>query len=82
MGRECRTHGRYENSTKHLVENLKGRNYLRDLDVDERIILKNKEIGCDYVDSIHLAQDKDQWRSLVKTNDSSDNIKERNFLTS
>jgi hypothetical protein len=26
-----------------------------------------KEIGCDYVDWIHLAQDGDWWRYLVNT---------------
>jgi hypothetical protein len=26
-----------------------------------------KQIGCESVEYIHLAQDRDQWRSLVNT---------------
>jgi hypothetical protein len=36
------------------LENLKGRDHLKDLDVDP------KEIGWEVVDWIHLAQDRDQ----------------------
>jgi hypothetical protein len=31
------------------------------------IIMDLKETGCNVVDSIHLAQDMDQWRTLVNT---------------
>jgi len=31
------------------------------------IKLDLKEVGCEAVDSIHIAQDRDQWRALVKT---------------
>jgi len=29
--------------------------------------MKLREISCEYVDWIHLAQDDDQWRTLVDT---------------
>jgi hypothetical protein len=42
------------------LEQLKGRDNLNDIDVDERIILKCiKEIGFQGVDWIHLAQNRD-----------------------
>jgi hypothetical protein len=48
--------------------NLKGRDHLEDLSVDGKIILEwIREIGWEGVDWMHLAQDKDQWRALVKT---------------
>jgi len=41
------------------------------------------QIVCEGVDWIHLAQDRDQWRTLVKTvMDLLVPQKERNFLTS
>jgi hypothetical protein len=33
----------------------------------DNIKMDLREIGCDGVDCIHMAQDKDQWRALVNT---------------
>jgi hypothetical protein len=40
MGKACRTHGSDENACKILLENVKGRDYLEDLDVDGSILFK------------------------------------------
>jgi len=41
------------------LENLKGRDYSEDLDVDGRIILDLKYMGWETVDRINLVQDSD-----------------------
>jgi hypothetical protein len=47
------------------MENLKGRDHMEDLGVDGRIILEwILGVGVDW---IHLAQDRDQWQTLVNT---------------
>jgi hypothetical protein len=53
---------------KFLWEVLKGRDYLKDLGIDGRIILKwiFKEIRLEAVDWIHLA-DRNSWQALVNT---------------
>jgi hypothetical protein len=58
---------RWEISIKFRWENLTGRYSSEDIDVDERIILEwiLKEIGCEGVDWIHLAQDREEWRAVV-----------------
>jgi hypothetical protein len=45
----------------------KGRDHWEDQDVDGWTILKMdlREIECDSIDLIDLAQDRDQWRALV-----------------
>jgi hypothetical protein len=50
-----------------LFKILKVRDHLEALIFNERIILKGvlKEIGCEDVDWLHLAQDRDQWQALV-----------------
>jgi hypothetical protein len=42
---------------------------LGDLGVNGRIILKRilMEVGCEDMDYIHLAQDREQWLALMKT---------------
>jgi phosphoribosyl-ATP pyrophosphohydrolase len=42
---------------------------LEDLDIDGKIIINQilKKIGCEGVEWIHLAQDRDQWQALVST---------------
>jgi hypothetical protein len=50
-----------------LVGNLKRRDHSLDLDVDGRIRLNLREIGWEGMDWILLAQDRNQWRALVKT---------------
>jgi hypothetical protein len=34
---------------------------------EEGIIMDRREVGLDYMDLIDLAQDRDQWRTLVNT---------------
>jgi hypothetical protein len=63
----CSTHGRDEKGIQSFwSENLKGRKYSEDPDVDGRIILEwilGKYERCwEVVDWFHLAKDKDQWR--------------------
>jgi len=49
-----------------LVENLKGRDHLEDLGIEEvNIRMYPREIGWESVDWMHLAQDRDQWQALV-----------------
>jgi hypothetical protein len=50
-----------------LSENLKRREHLEDLDVDERRTVDwiSRETGCEGVEWMLLAQDRDQWRVLV-----------------
>jgi hypothetical protein len=61
---------------------LKGRDHLGYLGVDERTILK-WILKTYSVDWVHLAQDKDQWRAVVKTvMHHRVSQKVRNFLTS
>jgi hypothetical protein len=55
---------------KFWLESLKGRYNLGDLCIDGReddIIMNFKEIGCEDVNWIRLAQDKSQWRALINT---------------
>jgi hypothetical protein len=46
------------------LENLKGRDHLEDLYVDN-IRINLRETGWEGVDWMHLAQDRDQWWALV-----------------
>jgi len=39
-----------------------------------------KEKGCEDIDWIHVAQDKDQWLDFVNTNEPSCSIKHGKFL--
>jgi phage pi2 protein 07 len=66
-GGVCSTHESDVNAQES--KDLKEREHLRDKHADGKIILKNdfKEIGFENVDWVHLAQDKDQWRSLANT---------------
>jgi hypothetical protein len=55
--------------TKLWSRNLKGRYHSEDRNVDGRIIFKmdGKETGCEDVDWIILARDREQWRVHVYT---------------
>jgi hypothetical protein len=54
--------------TKFWPENLKGREYMVDLELDgDNIKMDLKEIGYGGVDWIRLDQDRDQWRAVVNT---------------
>ena len=47
-------------------ENLRERDHLEDPDVDGRIILRYlQEVGCEGMDWIDVAQDRDRWEALV-----------------
>jgi hypothetical protein len=62
---------RQEIDTNFYYDNLKERDHFRGLGVGGRItlksILKKQYRVYEGVDWIHLAQDRDQWRSLVYT---------------
>jgi hypothetical protein len=51
------------------IKNLKRRDHYEDLGVDgeNNIIMDLREIGWEDVDWTHLAQDRDQWRTVVNT---------------
>jgi hypothetical protein len=67
IGRICSTNGDKRNGYRILVGKPEGR---RPLGRPRRRWIGNikmdlTEIGCDDMDWIHLAQDRDQWRALV-----------------
>jgi hypothetical protein len=69
MGRECSTNGEKRNAYGILVGKLERKRPLgtpRHRWVDN-IEIDLREIGWDDVDWIDLAQDRDQWRTLVNT---------------
>jgi hypothetical protein len=55
--------------TKFLSENLKGGDQTEDVGVGggDNVRLYLREIRWQSVDCIHLARDRDQWRSVVNT---------------
>jgi hypothetical protein len=69
MGTACSTNGARRNAYRILVGQPEGR---RPLGRPRRRCVNNikmdlREIGSDGMDWIDLAQDRDQWRSLVNT---------------
>jgi len=51
-----------------LVEELKGREHLKNLGVDgNNIRMDLREIGWKDMDWMYLDQDRDQWRALMNT---------------
>jgi len=61
-----RVWGRGEGYTEFWWGNLRERDHLEDTCVDGRIIKMDlQEVGCDSMDWIKLAQDRDSWRALV-----------------
>jgi hypothetical protein len=69
MGGACSTHGRVRNAYKILVGKSEGN---RPLGRHKRrweynVGMDLREIGWENVEWIHLAQDRDHWRALVKT---------------
>jgi hypothetical protein len=47
---------------------------------EDNIRMDLKEISLKIVDSIHVAQDKDHWRALVKNNEPLVSLKSGEFL--
>jgi hypothetical protein len=69
MGRTCSTDGEKRNACKILMGKPEGKRRLgrpRQKWVDN-IQMDLREIGSGGMDSIDVAQDRDQWRSLVNT---------------
>jgi hypothetical protein len=69
MDEACRTHGGDEEMgttfwSEGLREKPLGRNGCR---WDDNVKVGLKKTGCEGVDWIHMAQDRDQWRALVNT---------------
>jgi hypothetical protein len=68
VGRECSTNGEKRNAYRILVGKSEGKRQLgrpRCRWVDN-IKIDVRKIGWDGMDWIDLAQDRDQWRALVK----------------
>jgi hypothetical protein len=68
MGEACSTNGEKRNAYRILVGKPEGRRQLgrpRRRWLGKKVYLR--EIGWDGVDWIDMAQDKDQWRTLVNT---------------
>jgi hypothetical protein len=57
------------NGYETLFVNLEARDQLVDVNVSRRILLKQilKELVCELVIWIHLAQDRDQWRAVANS---------------
>ena len=61
-----RVWGRGEACTGFWWGYLRERDHLEDPDVDGRIILRYlQEVGCEGMDWIDVAQDRDRWEALV-----------------
>jgi hypothetical protein len=73
------THGEMRKKTKFLSENLKGRDNLEDLGMDGADL---REMGWEYVEWIHLSQNRDQlWVLVIVVMNFQVIEKARNFLT-
>jgi hypothetical protein len=59
--------GQKKTRTKFQSKNLKERDYSGDIVISGRILKWNFQIGYEEANGIHLAQDRDQWRALLKT---------------
>jgi hypothetical protein len=69
MGRACSTNGGDEECIRILVQKPEGKRPLerpRHRWVDN-IKMDLREIGCDGMDWLELAEDRDHWRALVNT---------------
>jgi hypothetical protein len=64
MGEACSTHEGGNIYAIFWLENLKERDHFEDLKVDGRDL---RQTGWEGVDWIHLAQDRDLWRTFVNT---------------
>jgi hypothetical protein len=64
----CSSHKADDRSEEILLEEMNGRDYLVELDVDGKIILKQilKKL-FEYMDWIHPSQHRNQWQELEST---------------
>jgi hypothetical protein len=69
MDRACSTNGEKKSAYRILMGNLEGKRPLGipSLRWKDNIKIDLREIGCGVMDWIDLAQDRDQWRAVVKT---------------
>jgi hypothetical protein len=69
MDRTCSTHGEKKNAYRILVGKPERRRPLGRprRGWEDNIRMDLRVIGWSVMDWIHLAQDRDQWRALVKT---------------
>jgi hypothetical protein len=68
IGGVCVTDEGNEKCVQYLVEELKGREHLKNLGVDgNNIRMDLREIGWKDMDWMYLDQDRDQWQALVNT---------------
>jgi hypothetical protein len=69
MGRACSTNGEKRNAYRLLVGKTEGKRPLRVPTCKwvDNIKMDLREIGCDGMNWIDLAHDRDQWRALVNT---------------
>jgi hypothetical protein len=69
MGGACKSHGRDENKYKILVAKSERKRSPGRLKRtwDDKFKIDLRETACDGVDWIHLAPDRDQWRTLANT---------------
>jgi hypothetical protein len=69
MDRACSTYGCEEESNRILVGKIEGKGKLRRPKNrwDYNTCMDHREIGWGGMDWTDVAQDRDQWRALVKT---------------
>ena len=66
MGRTCSAYGERRGAYRVLVEKPEGKGLLGipSLKWDDNIKIDLRELGCEGMDWIELAQDRDSWRAL------------------
>jgi hypothetical protein len=69
MGGACSTNGRDEKAYSISVRKSEGKRQLArpKRRWEDNIIMDVREVGLEVVYGMHLAQDSDRWRTLVKT---------------
>jgi len=69
MKRARSTHRSFKKYISHFGYKPEGKERLckPNLKWEDNIRIDFKKIGCEYVDWMHLAQDRDQWRALSNT---------------
>jgi hypothetical protein len=67
MGGACKTHGRDEKYTKNFGRKTEGKVNLKDLVIDEVVILKHTLNRQGVKAWAHLSQNRNQWTAFVDT---------------